>query len=102
MQRIIIVTAAILTAIVLAGCRQEQDHPLVTGNGNYTGPAPQELTSSQVNALNSRIALQGEANVSAGAAVRPAEERPAPPTSAELDKRLKEQAGLVGPDAKAK
>jgi hypothetical protein len=101
MKQSIIVIAAICAVAVLAGCRQEQDHPLVTGNGNYTGPAPEELTPAQVNALGNRIALQGTASESGGAAVRPKEERPAPPPSTALDKRLQEQAGPMTPKAQS-
>jgi hypothetical protein len=101
MQRWTIVIAAILAATVLASCRQEQDHPFVEGS-NYDGPADMQLTPAQVNALNNRIALQGESNVSAGAAVRPTEERPTPPTAQTLDKRLQEQAGPIEPKEQPK
>jgi hypothetical protein len=93
MQRSIILIAAILTAALLAGCRQEQDHPLVMGNGTYTGKTYSKLSQRQLSELESRAALQGTANVSGGAARRPTEERPAPPQSQALEKRLQEQVG---------
>ena len=99
MKRSIIVIAALLAAALLASCRDEEQHPLVMGNGNYAGPADNQLTAKQLSEIDSRVALQGTANETGGAARRPTEERPAPATPAALEKRLQEQAGPQTPKA---
>ena len=101
MQRSTIVIAAIVTVALLAGCRQEENRPLVLDKGNYTGPVYDQLSQKQLSALESRAALQGTANETGGAARRPTEEKPAPPTSAALEKRLQEQAGPAAPNTNA-
>ena len=93
MKRSIIVIAAILAATLLASCRDEGQHPLVTGNGTYAGATDSQLDAKQLSELEDRVALQGTANVAGGAARRPTEERPAPPQNPALEKRLQEQAG---------
>jgi hypothetical protein len=97
MKRSIVVITAIVAIMLLAGCREEErGHPLVLDKGNYTGPADSQLNAQQLSELNNRVALQGTANVTTGAAVKPTEERPAPPTSKALDQRLQEQVGTAG------
>jgi hypothetical protein len=93
MQSRIIVVAAILTGLLLASCREEeQGHPYVLDKGNYTGKIDNQLTQAQLSELNNRIFLQGTGGASAGAAERPQEERPAP-QNLDLQKRLQEQSG---------
>jgi hypothetical protein len=99
MQRSILVVVAILVAGLLAGCRQEEDHPLVLGNGNYTGTQDTGLTGEQLSELNNRVDLQGASNVTGGGAsgaaeAAPGEQQQAPAASdKELDQRLQKQAG---------
>jgi hypothetical protein len=96
MQRSTIIVAAIVIAGLLAGCRQEEEHPLVLGNGTYTGGGETQLTAGQVSALNDRIMLQGITNTSAGSNESTAEPGPAKagqPTASDkaLDSRLRQQ-----------
>jgi hypothetical protein len=93
-RSIVLFTAIVIGAGLLAGCRQEErNRPFVLDKGNYTGPADTQLTPAQLAELNSRVALQGTANVTGGAARRPGEERPSPPQSKALEQRLQEQSG---------
>lgn len=96
MKRSTIVIAAIIAAGLLAGCRQEEDHPMVLGNGAYTGGGNAPLTAKQVSALNGRIMLQGETNASAGSNESMSEPGPATksqPAASDkvLDQRLMQQ-----------
>lgn len=102
MQRTTIIIAAIVAAGLLAGCRNEEQHPYVFGNGTYTGGGNTGLTAKQVSELRQRVMLQGMTNASAGSNEsmseprQPAEVRePTGQPSASnkvLDKRLMEQA----------
>ncbi len=100
MQRSTIVIAAIIVAGLLAGCRQEEQHPLVLGNGTYTGGGNASLTEQQLSELNNRIMLQGETNTSAGSNESMSEPGPAEArepqgqpaaSSGVLDQRLQQQ-----------
>ena len=96
MQRSTIVIATIIVAGLLAGCRDEEQHPMVLGNGAYTGGGNTPLTAKQVSELNDRIMLQGSSNTSAGSNVSTAElgtAQAAQPTASDkvLDNRLKQQ-----------
>jgi hypothetical protein len=95
-KRSTIVIAAIIAAGLLAGCRQEEDRPMVLGSGAYTGGGNTSLTAAQVSALNSRIMLQGVTNTTAGSSTSTKELGPttAPqPTASDktLNQRLQQQ-----------
>ncbi len=89
----IIVIVAAAAAVLLASCRDEENRAFVLDKGTYTGATYSQLSEKQIGALENRVALQGTANVTTGAARRPIDERPAPPGNKELDQRLREQAG---------
>jgi hypothetical protein len=96
MQRSAIIVAAIIAAGLLAGCRQEEDRPMVLGNGAYAGGGNAPLTAAQVSALNDRIMLQGVTNTTAGSNESTAEPGPATaaqPTASDkaLNQRLQQQ-----------
>ena len=77
MQRTTIIVAAIVAAGLLAGCRNEEQHPMVLGNGTYTGEGNSGLTAKQVSELNNRVMLQGETNATAGSNESMSEPQPA-------------------------
>ena len=103
MQRTTIIVAAIIAAGLLAGCRNEEQHPMVLGNGTYTGGGNGGLTTKQVSELNNRVMLQGMTNATAGSNESMSEPQPAeirepngqPSASGKvLDQRLmKQQTG---------
>lgn len=103
MRRTAIVIATIVAAGLLAGCRNEEQHPMVLGDGTYTGGGNAPLTVKQVSALHDRIMLQGTTNATAGSNESMSEPQPAeirePNAQASasgkaLDKRLmKQQTG---------
>ncbi|MEJ2626033.1 MAG: hypothetical protein P8Z80_16340 [Pseudolabrys sp.] len=102
-RRIAIIIAAIIAAGLLAGCRNEEQHPMVLGNGAYTGGGNAPLTAKQVSELNNRVMLQGLANATAGSNESMSEPQPvetrepnAQPSASgkALDQRLmKQQTG---------
>jgi hypothetical protein len=103
MQRATIIIATIVAAGLLAGCRNEEQHPMVLGNGTYTGGGNAALTDKQVSELNTRVMLQGMTNATAGSNESMSEPQPAeirapngqPSASSKaLDQRLmKQQTG---------
>ncbi len=77
MRRTTIIIATLVAAALLAGCRDEEQHPMVLGNGTYTGGGNTPLTAKQVSALNGRVMMQGEENATAGSNESMSEPQPA-------------------------